>query len=719
MRQGASLMVRSMRRSLAAFLLTILLIPLGGAEEERSFTAKEKSWWAIQPIVRAEVPRVGRGWWRTAIDRFVFEKLAADGMTPAPEADRRELVRRAYLDLHGLPPTPEQVDAFLSDEQPKAWERLIDDLLESPHYGERWGQHWLDVVRFAESDGYRQDAFRPDAFRYRDWVVTSLNEDKPYDRFVAQQLAGDEIDADDPDALIGTAYLRNGLYEYNQRDVRFHWELILNELTNVTAEAFLGLGIGCAQCHDHKFDPLLQKDYYRLQAFLAPVRWRHDLHLAPRDRKTAYEAQQKEWEEATREIRAEIDAILEPKIQRAIRSSLIKFPEDIQAMFAKKESERTSYEQQLVELAQIQLDYERKNFGDNRVKGKEGDRLKELRAHLKEFDPLIPKGLPKAFVATDVRKVAPAVPLGGWQGEGDVEPGPPSILNHAPMPIHFDAKDSTGRRLALATWITDRKNPLTARVMVNRIWQRHFGRGLVATPNDFGTLGEEPSHPALLDWLAMRFMNDGWRMKDLHRLIMRSATYRQTALREPSKEMLAKDPENRLLWRYSPMRLDAEQIRDSMLAVSGELNRAVGGRSVSGAVPRRSLYVKKIRNSPDEMLKGFDAPLGFESAAERTETTTAVQSLQLINGPWVSKRAQAMARRVLGKDEQFGAKHVRTAFRLAFGREPREGELKDVQEFVSAQRDQLSGAENPKALVNAVSDLCHALLTSNEFLYLH
>lgn len=713
-------MVSLMRRLFVALLVMVSLMPVGGAEEERTFTSEDKSWWAIQPIVRPDVPRAGRGWWRNAIDRFISEKMSAEGVEPSPEAERLELVRRAYFDLHGLPPTPEQVDDFLSDERPDAWPRLIDELLESPHYGERWGQHWLDVVRFAESDGYRQDAFRPDAFRYRDWVVKSLNEDKSYDRFVAQQLAGDEIDADDPDSLLGTAFLRNGLYEYNQRDVRFHWELILNELTNVTAEAFLGLGIGCAQCHDHKFDPLLQKDYYRLQAFLAPVRWRHDLKLATAEQKAVQRNHQEEWEEATREIRAEIDGILEPKIQRAIQASLIKFPEDIQAMFAKKEQERSPYEQQLVELAQIQLDYERKNYGDSRVKGKEGERLKDLRLQLKEFDPLQPKTLPKAFAATDVRKVPPTVPLGGWQGEGDVEPGPPSILEDAPMQISFDSRESTGRRLALATWITDRQNPLTARVMVNRIWQRHFGRGLVATPNDFGALGEEPSHPELLDWLAVRFMNDGWRQKELHRLIMQSATYRQTARREPNAGLREKDPENLLLWRYSPMRLDAEQIRDAMLTASGELNRTVGGRSVSGSVPRRSLYVKKIRNSPDEMLKGFDAPLGFESAAERTTTTTAVQSLQLINGPWVTKRAQAMARRVLGKDQEFTKFHVRRAYRFAFGREPEKSELEDVISFVNELQAQLSqDGQIERPVLSAVSDLCHALLTSNEFLYLH
>ncbi len=252
----------------------------GQEVDAHGFSAEDRAWWAIQPVADPAVPSTGESWARNDIAPFIARALAEAGLEPAPEADRRELVRRAYYDLHGLPPTPGQIAAFLADKRPNAWERLIDELLESPRYGERWGQHWLDVVRWAESDGYNQDAFRPDAWPYRDYVVKSFNEDKPYDRFVREQLAGDEIDPDNPDVLIGTAFLRNGLYEYNQRNVRMHWDLIVNELTRVTSETFLGLGLGCAQCHDHKFDPLLQKDYFAMQAFLAPVRWRHDLVLA-------------------------------------------------------------------------------------------------------------------------------------------------------------------------------------------------------------------------------------------------------------------------------------------------------------------------------------------------------------------------------------------------------------------------------------------------------
>ena len=688
-------------------LLLAALAHAGGLlradEGAREFTVEERQWWAIQELTEPDVPAAGKDWARNPLDRFVAARRKEAGLAPAPAAGRHELVRRAYFDLHGLPPSPEQVAAFINDERPDAWERLVDELLASPRYGERWGQHWLDVVRFAESDGYRQDAFRPDAYRYRDWVIRSLNSDKPYDRFVAEQLAGDEIDPDDPDSLIGTAFLRNGLYEYNQRDVRFHWELILNEVTNVTAEAFLGLGIGCAQCHDHKFDPLLQKDFYRLQAYLAPMRMRHDLVLASADEKKQYGRRLEEWRSATADLREEIDAIVEPKVQQKMKESLIKFPPDIQALFTKKEQERTPYEQQLVELARIQLDYERERFDENRIKGEDKERLRELRELLKAFEGLRPGPLPRAFVASDVGNRAPVVPLGGRPGVGigDVQPGVPSIIDPATDRVEFSDRHTTGRRLALATWITNPGNPLTPRVLANRLWQHHFARGIVATPNDFGTLGESPSHPRLLDWLARRLLENGWQLKPLHRLIMSSATYCQTARAEPGEHVRAVDPDNRLLWRYPPRRLDAEQARDAILATSGELQLGLGGPSVEGTVPRRSIYVKKIRNSPDEMLKALDAPSGFESTGARSSTTTATQSLQLINGAWMTQRALAFARRLLGQRTSVSAAEISLAYRLAFSREAERPEVERALAFLEAQGSRLvqqaqSPPSNPK-----------------------
>ena len=299
----------------------------GGAVDEHGFTDEDRAWWAVQPVTDPAVPKTGDKWASNEIDHFVARKLEEAKLHPAEEADRHELVRRAYFDLHGLPPTAEQVEAFVNDKSADAWPKLIQQLLDSPRYGERWAQHWLDVVRYAESDGYRADFYRPGASRYRDYVIASLNADKPYDQFVKEQLAGDEINSNDPNVYIATAFMRHGIYEYNQRNARMHWELIVNELTNVTGEVFLGIGIGCAQCHDHKFDPLLQKDYYALQAFLGTMCWPEDATLGTTDERAKYAKKQQIWEEKTNEIRDEIDAMFKDKIASSINGSVKQFPQ--------------------------------------------------------------------------------------------------------------------------------------------------------------------------------------------------------------------------------------------------------------------------------------------------------------------------------------------------------------------------------------------------------
>lgn len=656
------------------------------AQTKDRFTEEDRAWWAIQPV-QNPVPPPHRGpWVRNEIDSFVLAQLQSAGLEPAPEADRVELLRRASYDLLGLPPTREQLVAFVNDPRPDAWERVLDELLASPQYGERWAQHWLDVVRWAESDGYRQDAYRPQAWPYRDYVIASFNADKPYDAFVKEQLAGDEVDRDNPNVLIGTAFLRNGIYEYNQRDARFQWDLIVHELTNVTSEAFLGLGLGCAQCHDHKFDPLLQRDYYALQAFLAPVSWRFDLPLATVAEQRAHSVALAKWEAETAEIRAAIDAILDPLILKAQQANRKMFPEDIQAMISKPRDLRTPLEQQLVELVEIQTRYERERFNDSSVKGDAAERLKTLRAELAKFDPIKPKPLPIALVATDVGPEAPEVLLKNRRGSTAIPPGFPSILNLPQPVIASPRSDSTGRRLALANWIAETSNPLSTRVMTNRIWQHHFGNGLVATPNDFGNLGESPSHPELLDWLTTRFVQGGWRLKPLHRLIMTSATYRQTARREPGQRESVADPSNRLLWRFPPQRLDAEQIRDTMLVASGELLSGSPSGSVDGTTPRRSIYVRKLRNSPDPVLAAFDLPAGFSSSPTRPATTTPLQALFLTNGEWPQQRARAMAQNLAGTHSGDHATTVRQAYSTLFSREPNPSELALARTFLSREQ---------------------------------
>ncbi len=665
----------------------------GGEVDERGFSAEDYAWWAIQPVTDPNIPKAGETWARNPVDRFIARKLAAANLEPAPEADRRELVRRAYFDLHGLPPTPEQIATFLADQRPDAYERLIDELLASPRYGERWAQHWLDVVRYAESDGYRADDFRPGTWKYRDYVIGSLNADKPYDQFVREQLAADEFAAGDPDTLIATAFLRLGIYEWNQRNARMHWDIIMTEMTNVTAEAFLGIGIGCAQCHDHKFDPILQRDHYALRAFLSSVWWPENHQLATPEQLAAYQKKQAEWEAATAKIRAKIREIQQPKLDGDQKYTVRQFPADIQEIYAKPAAERTAYEEQLAQLVQRQVDHKwRRIKWETELKKKDDGRLERyqaLTAELRKFDHLKPETPPNGFIATDVKTRPAATFLAKRSGKEAVEPAFLTLLGQ-PAPEIAPTASTTGRRRALADWIASENNPLSTRVIVNRIWQHHFGRGIVPTPNDFGTLGEPPSHPELLDWLTSRFLDGGWRFKELHRIITTSAAYRQTARREPGEAENLVDPGNRLLWRFPPRRLDAEQVRDATLAASGELKHRLGGASVDGTSPNRSIYVKKRRNTPDKVLNGFDAPLGFDSAPSRAQTTTPTQSLLLVNGDWTVQRARALAKRLLGGSQKVGPAQISRAFQLVYGRDPVESEIRLALGFIQAQSGEAS-----------------------------
>ena len=649
-------------------------------------TEDDRQWWAIQPVVDPEVPEAGDPWARNEIDRFVAAKLESAGLAPSRPADRYELVRRAYYDLHGLPPSPEQVDAFVNDDREDAWPRLIEDLLDSPRYGERWAQHWLDVVRYAESDGYNEDAFRPEASEFRDYVVRSINNDKPYDQFVREQLAGDEINPDDPNIFIATAFLRLGVYEWNQRNATMHWDLIINEITRVTGEAFLGIGIGCAQCHDHKFDPILQKDYFALQAFFSSVAWPMDRPLATGDEIAEFQARQQAWEQATDEIRGEMSSLTQAAFDKDQQYIVEQFPADIQAIYYKPKSEQTTYEKQLAYLVERQADRagSRFNFlGALKQAPEKLARYQELQEELKKFDAMKPQPLPTAFVANDMGPDPAPTYLRTRTSERIIEPAFLTLLGQ--QPDIEPTPTSTGRRTALANWITDERNPLSTRVIVNRVWQRHFGTGIVPTPNDFGTLGESPSHPELLDWLTQRFLDGDWKLKPLHRLIMTSAVYQQTSKREPTPVASQVDPTNRLLWRFSPQRLDAEQVRDAMLAISGELQPRDGGVAVSGSTPYRSVYVKKLRNRPDEMLCGFDAPLGFESAPNRIATTTPIQSLLLVNGEWTLQRSQAFAKRLLARKQRLDESDIRTAYRLVFHREANAEEVDAALAFLREQ----------------------------------
>ena len=626
------------------------------AVSEGGFKQEQRDFWCFQPLGNPQPPKVEGAWVRGDIDRFIARKHEELGLTPAPEADVREWARRATMDLHGLPPTREQIEKLERDESPKAYERFVDELLASPHYGERWAQHWLDLVRYAESDGYNADELRPSAWPYRDWVIKSLNEDKPYNQFVREQLAGDEMAPDNPEVLIATAYLRNPIYEWNQADARGQWDIILTDITDTTGELFLGLSFGCARCHNHKFDPILQKDYFRLRSFFAPVQWRDDMKLATPEQQQSYTKQQAEWESATAQIRASIEAMVKPLRDKKVDFALHRFNEELQAMVNKRAEERAPLERQLANLCERQLERARRTFEPLKSlkSDEEKARYTALTEELKKFDPLKPKPLLEAFVATDVGPVAPSTTFKTRKGEHEVAPGFLTMLE--PVELEIPAlTGSTGRRTALANWITREDNQLSTRVIVNRVWQYHFGRGIVASSSDFGKLGEKPSHPELLDWLARRFVAEGWSLKKLHKEIMLSATYRQTARREPPALALQLDPSNKMLWRFNPRRLDAEQVRDAMLVASGELNMKEGGPSEDGNAMRRSIYSTKKRNNQNELLRSLDAPAGFSSTAERQSTTTPTQALLLLNGDWPLTRARKVASRVQSIDDAFNA----------------------------------------------------------------
>jgi hypothetical protein len=647
------------------------------------FSDEQRKFWCFQPLADPKPPQVPGDWARNDIDRFIAKKHAELKLDPAPEADRRELARRLYFDLHGLPPTKEQSDAFANSTDPQAYEKLIDELLASPRYGERWAQHWLDLVRYAESDGYNQDAYRPAAWPYRDYVIRSLNDDKPYDRFVREQLAGDEIDPKNPGVLVAVSYLRNPIYEYNQRDARGQHEVILTDMTDNAGEVFLGLSMGCARCHDHKFDPILQKDYYRLRAFFAPVRWRDDLKLATDVEKARFAEQQAKWEEATKDIRAQIDAITGPLIEKSVHGAYKKFTDDIRSMVDKKPEERTPQDWQFSYFCERQMAYERERFDPMKSIRKDEDkkRYQALTEDLKKLDGIKPKPLPAAFIATDATAKGPPNILKTRKAEADIAPGFLTLL--APEePKIAPLENSTGRRTALADWITRPDNQLATRVIVNRVWGYHFGRGLVATPNDLGKLGEPPTHPELLDWLARRFVAGGRSLKKLHREILLSATYRQTAHRAVPAVAARIDPSNRFLWRFNPRRLDAEQARDAILMASGELDLTPGGPSADANGTRRSIYTMKKRNSQNELLRSLDAPAGFASTSERQSTTTPTQALLLVNGDWPLARARKLATRISSIEE---------AWQYALGRPPTAMEIEQASAFLKKR----GGAPEP------------------------
>ncbi|RMF38729.1 MAG: DUF1549 domain-containing protein [Planctomycetota bacterium] len=681
-------------------------------------------WWAVQPLADVAPPTLPHDTWSTGpIDRFIFARLDAAGLTPAPPADRYTLVRRAYLDVLGIPPSPTEVQAFVNDPAPDAWERLVERLLDDPRYGEHWARYWLDLVRYAESDGWNADAYRPHIWRYRDYVIRSFNQDKPYPQFVLEQLAGDELAADDPEALTATGFLRLGIYEYNQRDARNHWNDIMNETTDVVADVFLGLSMACARCHDHKFDPILQEDYYSLRAFFEPLIWRDDQVAATAAERAAYAEQLARWEAATVEIRTQIDELLQPYYDKKWKTTVEKFPLDIQACFHMPRADRTSWQQQMAYLVERQFEEE----GGGPLKNISKDdkaRHEALLRELATMDHLKPAPLPPIMTVADFEGILAPTRIPDVSDGPPIPPRFPSAFQQAgaaAAALQRDAEEirhelrprTTGRRTRLAQWIGSPHNPLTPRVIVNRIWQHHFGRGIVDTPNDFGAQGAAPSHPELLDWLTRDFIDHGWKFKRLHKQILMSSTWRQSSVHPQASQYARIDPGEVLLWRWRVRRLRAEQIRDAMLVVSGMLETQVGGPSVASEVPRRSIYLKQFRNQNDTFLHGFDMANGLHSVAVRDATTTPLQALLMINGSFALDQARHLAERLISEVGEEPAALAERAFFVAWGRLPSAAEALEVRDYIAGP----GGAGRPEDWRDRLVDVCHVLLNANQFLY--
>ncbi len=683
-------------------------------------TVEDRQWWAFQPLpVLFEgaqptpelADRIHDSTSQVIDDRMAQKRTEENfPLAPAEEASRQALIRRVTFDLTGLPPTWEEVEQFMADSAPDAYERLVDRLLATPRYAERQARFWLDLVRYADSDGYRLDAARPHVWRYRDYVIRSFADDKPYDRFVQEQLAGDELFPHEPEAIVATGFLRHGIYEYNSRDVRTQWNLILDDITDTTGDVFLGLGMQCARCHDHKFDPILQKDYFRLRSFFAGIQ-PHEDFLIPTDAELlAYQEKLAPWEAATKSIREEISALEAKYRDQGQKQAEGRFPPDIQAILAKPVAEGTPIEKQLAALAFRQVEYEWERL-DGRLKGADKERILALRKELAKFDSIKPPALPLATCVTEwgVDCAEITIPK---KGKEPIEPGFLTILDASPatvLPIDTPRGKSSGRRSTLANWLTRPDHPLTARVMVNRIWQQHFGRGLAANASDFGRLGSLPTHPELLDDLASRFVAGGWRMKPLHKAIVLSETYRRSSSHPQLAELQKIDPENTLYWRGDVRRLDAEQFRDSSYLVSGELSlKTTSGPGAPAEAPVRSIFLRTMRNTRNPVLDAFDAPFWITSSASRHSTTTPVQSLLLFNSQWALQRAKGLAERVTkaqgAKPAVDDRQIITDLYRMTLGRDPESFEIDAALDFLGTQASTINIAEATSAEAKFLHD---------------
>ncbi|MBI3409922.1 MAG: DUF1549 domain-containing protein [Planctomycetes bacterium] len=680
-----------------------------------------KNFWAFRPVSRSPKPEVkDTAWVKNPIDAFILAKLEAAGLKPAPPADRGALLRRVYYDLIGLPPTPEEVDAFMKDDRPDAYGRLLDRLLASPHYGEHWARHWLDVVRYAETNSFERDSAKPFIWRYRDYVIRAFNEDKTYNQFIREQIAGDELDQITPDTLIATGYYRLGIWDDEAPDKLLAFYDDLEDIANTTGQAFLGLTVGCARCHDHKIDPFPQKDYYRFLAFFHNIRRYGDKgDLRPIGSP-----------EEIKKLQSEIAAI--KKRLSETEKQIAEIEDAVKPKLAGGERDDFNFDQNRPLIL-------KKNVG-KLIDADEFAKYEALQKQREKIRREQPSAMNRALCVGEFGNVAKetfVLARGNPQAKGDkVEPGFPTVLTDAKanVPKESPFPHSAGRRRVLADWIADSNNSLSYRVWVNRIWQWHFGRGIVRSSSNFGYMGNPPTHPELLDWLTSEFIAGGMKLRDLHRLIMLSNTYQMSARADDAA--LAKDPENDHFWRFNMRRLSAEEIRDSILAASGNLNlKAVGGPSVFPVIPkevlagqsvpgngwgastpeeraRRSVYVHIKRSLAVPFLVNFDVPDTDAPCPVRFTTTQPTQALGLLNSEFLNEQAKIFADHVR-KGATTPADQVKLTLRRTTQRTPTQAEIDRGVRFLSdmQERHSLSADE-------ALRRFCLLALNLNEFVFL-
>ncbi len=716
-----------MKRSLASALcfLGAAFTATAWVDRDDAWVAGRKNWWSFQPVKRADVPAISDPWVSTPIDAFILEALRDKAITPVPPLDKARLARRAAIDLTGLPLPPARLRAYMKDKSPQAYEKLVDELMRSPQYGERWALKWLDVVRYADTNGYEADGERLHAWRYRDYVVQSFAAGKPYDRFLREQLAGDELYPGDRDALIATGFHRAGPTHMvgGNTDKEMLRQEVLTEMTGAIGSVFMGLTIGCARCHNHKFDPIPQSDYYRLQAVFAGTQAK-EIPLATPEEKAAREAGDKAHKARLEPIRkqlAEIEKPYQERIREEHRKKLA--PEFVAALDTPKDK-RNDEQKRLVKEAEAQIKvpwYEIVAALPADVR----ERRAALRRQMHDIEYEKPEPGAAAWAIENMESAPATHILKVGNHKMKLDPVGPGLLRVLTPPV-VDEKP-TGRRAALAEWLASPKHPLTARVMANRIWQLRMGTGLVATPNDFGMLGAKPSNAKLLDWLASEFVEKGWSVKAIDRLILTSSVYRLSPARDEARAAI--DPGNKLYGRANRRRLEAELLRDNVLAASGTLNGKMGGRPVRVPIEkevydliftegepdnlwpanrdesehrRRSLYLLNKRTIRLPFLANFDQPDNMSSCPVRPASIHALQALSLLNSDLMKKESEAFAERL--RSECKGADcQVKLAYTLALSRDPAAAEMAMAKRFFA------SGGP--------LADFCLALLNRNEFVY--